>query len=138
VGVGPDSAPRVLFAHDDTAFREELARMLRRAGLRVTEAVNWDALLQRLEEETPDLLVIPALMHSLTGVQRDVDGFSISQLVKPLVETGQMKLAMLIAQPSEVDCPRVWRDGHATCIVRPGCSAVDIADALTRVLTDDA
>ena len=64
--VGHTSGP-ILIVEDDEDIRRMLRRILIRHGLPVSEAENGRVALQRVEEETPSLILLDLMMPELNG-----------------------------------------------------------------------
>jgi DNA-binding response OmpR family regulator len=127
----PSTAPRVRLIHDEAALRSELAESLRRAGLRVDEAADWETGLGPVAEDPPALLVIPMRMWRVTPY---VDGFHVRTQMKPLVEARKLKLAMLMGEVPDPSGPMVTCDQYATYIQNHRRTVRQIAEALITLL----
>ena len=58
---------RVVIVDDDPSARQLTGRLLRKAGWKVSEAGNGRIALQRIAEETPDLIIIDLMMPEMDG-----------------------------------------------------------------------
>ena len=58
---------RVVIVDDDPSARQLTGRLLRKAGWKVSEAGNGRIALQRIAEETPDLVIIDLMMPEMDG-----------------------------------------------------------------------
>ena len=71
----------VLVIDDDPAARAIMRRLLANEGMRVTEADGGRAAIDRLSQETPDLIVLDLVMP-------DMDGFEVAGAAACLTELG--------------------------------------------------
>ncbi len=88
----PDQ-PHVLLVDDEATLREPLAEYLTGQGLRVTEAESAAAARAKLEEITPDIVLLDIMMPGEDGVS----------LCRHLVETRQLPVIFLTARGESTD-----------------------------------
>lgn len=81
----------VLIVDDEQMARTLLRLMLVRAGFQVREAVDGHDALEKLEEETPDLIILDVMMPGL-------DGFSVCMAVRENPKTTDLPVIMLSAK----------------------------------------
>ena len=64
---GGDDAGPVLIVEDDASTRDRMRRILEKEGIPVVEAANGKIGLERLEEVSPDLIMLDLMMPELDG-----------------------------------------------------------------------
>ena len=81
----------VLVIDDDPAARAIMRRLLANEGLRVSEADGGRAAIDRLSQETPDLIVLDLVMP-------DMDGFEVLERLRVSPSWGQIPVVVVTAK----------------------------------------
>jgi signal transduction histidine kinase/DNA-binding response OmpR family regulator/methyl-accepting chemotaxis protein len=81
----------VLVIDDDPAARIIMRRLLTNEGMRVTEADGGRAAIDRLSQETPDLIVLDLVMP-------DMDGFEVLERLRESPGLGQIPVVVITAK----------------------------------------
>jgi DNA-binding response OmpR family regulator len=108
-------------ADDDMEIRALVARRLRGAGFRVTEAANGDEALERALDGRPDLVVLDAMMP-----QRD--GFTVAQQLR--ANGLSCGILILSARGQASDLRRGYDVGADDYVIKP----FDGGDLVRRAL----
>lgn len=114
----------VLIADDDIDICELVAFKLERAGHRVIAANDGDEALERLREQTPDLVLLDIMMPRRTGIE-------VCQALRQDPATAGVPVIMLTAKAQEADVERGFEAGANDYIVKP----FSPRELLTRVNT---
>ena len=67
LGNSMDKKIKLLLVDDEQMIRENLAALLSRSGFEVVTAADGEEALERVEQITPDLIVMDVLMPRLDG-----------------------------------------------------------------------
>lgn len=86
----PADAKTILVVDDETDIRKMLSRLLSRAGYRVLEADRGMTALRLVKEQTPDLIVLDAMLP-------EVHGFDIARRIKGSTRYGSIPIIMVSA-----------------------------------------
>jgi DNA-binding response OmpR family regulator len=86
----PPGAKTILVVDDETDIRRMLTRLLSRAGYRVLEADRGMTALRMVKEQTPDLIVLDAMLP-------EVHGFDIARRIKGSTRYGSIPIIMVSA-----------------------------------------
>ncbi|APX88577.1 phosphate regulon transcriptional regulatory protein PhoB [Brevirhabdus pacifica] len=121
MSANPDQ-PLILVVEDEDAQREVLVYNLTAEGYRVIAAADGDQAMERIAEETPDLLVLDWMMPGLSGIE-------ICRRLKTREATANMPIIMLSARSEEADRVRGLETGADDYVVKP----FSVAELLARV-----
>jgi DNA-binding response OmpR family regulator len=86
----PPGAQTILVVDDEVDIRRMLTRLLSRSGYRVLEADRGMAALRLVKEQTPDLIVLDAMLP-------EVHGFDIARRIKGSRRYGSIPIVMVSA-----------------------------------------
>jgi len=86
----PPGAKTILVVDDESDIRKMLTRLLSRAGYRVLEADRGMTALRLVKEQTPDLIVLDAMLP-------EVHGFDIARRIKGSTRYGSIPIIMVSA-----------------------------------------
>lgn len=121
MSANPDQ-PLILVVEDEDAQREVLVYNLTAEGYRVIAAADGDQAMERIAEESPDLLVLDWMMPGLSGIE-------ICRRLKTREATANMPIIMLSARSEEADRVRGLETGADDYVVKP----FSVAELLARV-----
>jgi len=102
----------VLVIEDDVTTREMIVRMLKRQGWRTLEASNGREGLQRLEQETPALVLLDLMMP-------EMDGFEFVQAIREQPKWALLPVVVVTAADL-TDIDRTRLNGRVEQILRKG------------------
>lgn len=86
----PPGAKTILVVDDEVDIRRMLTRVLARAGYRVLEADRGVAALRLVKDQTPDLIVLDAMLP-------EIHGFDIARRIKGSAKYGSIPIVMVSA-----------------------------------------
>ncbi len=86
----PPGAKTILVVDDEADIRKMLSRLLARAGYRVLEADRGVLALRLVKEQTPDLIVLDAMLP-------EIHGFDIARRIKGSKRYGEIPIVMVSA-----------------------------------------
>lgn len=116
--------PLVLVVEDDRAQREVLAYNIRAEGYSVQIAENGDEAMERVKEETPDLVVLDWMLPNVSGLE-------VCRQIKSGSKTQKIPVIMLSARAEEYDRVRGLEMGADDYVVKP----YSVAELLARIRT---
>lgn len=103
---------RILLVDDDPGFRMVTGAKLRTAGYRVAEADSGEAALAWLDRETPDLVILDAIMPG-------IDGFGTCLAMHAVPAMAGVPIIMSTGLDDIESINRAFRAGAADFIVKP-------------------
>jgi predicted signal transduction protein with EAL and GGDEF domain/DNA-binding response OmpR family regulator len=106
-----DERPRVLLVDDDEVNLMLTSVALRERGFEVIEVSSGAAALQRLDELSPDMVVLDALMP-------EMDGFATCQALRARPGYGQLPVLMLTGLDDDASIERAYRAGATDFFVK--------------------
>ncbi len=118
------SDPLVLVVEDDPAQREVLAYNIRAEGYDVDTAETGDEALLKVQEDTPDLVVLDWMLPNVSGIE-------ICRQIKMNNDSQRIPVIMLSARSEENDRVRGLETGADDYIVKP----YSVAELLARIRT---
>jgi two-component system alkaline phosphatase synthesis response regulator PhoP len=83
--------PKILVIDDDKDFQETTRIVLEKSGFQVVAAYNPDEGLQKVQEETPDLVILDVMMPS------DFEGFEVARKIREQLELVELPIVLLTA-----------------------------------------
>ncbi len=83
--------PKILVIDDDKDFQETTRIVLEKSGFQVVAAYNPDEGLQKVQEETPDLVILDVMMPS------DFEGFEVARKIREELELVELPIVLLTA-----------------------------------------
>ena len=104
--------PFVLVVEDEDALATLLDYNLEKEGFRVERAADGEDALLRIEEETPDLLVLDWMLPKVSGVE-------VCRQLRARPETRRTPVIMLTARGEEADKVRGLDTGADDYVVKP-------------------
>ena len=105
--------PRKILACDDEKNIVRLVQAnLERAGYEVVTANDGKEALQKVAEETPDLLVLDVMMPYM-------DGFEVLQHLRRNPSTRDIPVIMLTAKAQDADVFKGWQSGVDCYLTKP-------------------
>jgi two-component system, OmpR family, phosphate regulon response regulator PhoB len=104
--------PYVLVVEDEEPIAVLLDYNLRKEGLRVERAADGEEALLKVEEETPDLIVLDWMLPKVSGVE-------VCRRLRARAETRRTPIIMLTARGEEADKVRGLDTGADDYVVKP-------------------
>ena len=104
--------PYVLVVEDEDALATLLDYNLEKEGFRVERASDGEEALLKIEEETPDLLVLDWMLPKVSGVE-------VCRQLRARPETRRTPVIMLTARGEEADKVRGLETGADDYVVKP-------------------
>ena len=104
--------PTVLVVEDEQAQREVLRYNLEAEGFRVVTAENGEEALIKVDEESPDIIVLDWMLPNLSGIE-------VCRQLKTRTKTRAVPVIMLSARSEEVDRVRGLETGADDYVVKP-------------------
>ena len=104
--------PYVLVIEDEDALATLLDYNLEKEGFRVDRAADGEEALLKIEEQTPDLLVLDWMLPKVSGVE-------VCRQVRARPETRRTPVIMLTARGEEADKVRGLETGADDYVVKP-------------------
>ncbi len=105
--------PRKILAVDDEKHIVKLVEVnLERHGYEVITAHDGKEALQKVEEESPDLIVLDVMMPYM-------DGFEVLQSLRRNPSTREIPVIMLTAKAQDADVFRGWQSGVDCYLTKP-------------------
>ncbi len=104
--------PTVLVVEDEQAQREVLSYNLEAEGFRVAQAENGEEALIKVDEDSPDIIVLDWMLPNVSGIE-------VCRQLKTRNETRNVPVIMLSARSEEVDRVRGLETGADDYVVKP-------------------
>jgi chemosensory pili system protein ChpA (sensor histidine kinase/response regulator) len=108
----PDRRPHILIADDDASVRRLIELVLRKDGYRLTLAANGLNALERLQSETPDLVICDLNMP-------DLDGFQLIAALQATPGLARIPVIVVTAAGQPAQAAEALRLGAAACVLKP-------------------
>lgn len=102
----------ILIADDEPSIVMSLEFLLKKAGYRVLVARNGEEALRMMAQETPDLLLLDAMMP-------ERDGFSVCQQIRTNPAWTHLPVIMLTAKSREVERQKGMALGATDYVTKP-------------------
>ncbi len=112
----------ILIVDDNLANRALMYELLSTAGHRLVEACDGEEALQKVEEESPDLVLLDLLMPKL-------DGYAVLEKLRQDPRNAKLKVVALTALAMQGDAEKALAAGFDDYITKP----IDAAALLTKV-----
>ncbi len=103
---------KILIIEDEEILINNLTEKLRAEGFKVSKAMDGETGLEKVREETPDLVVLDIMLPGL-------DGLSICRMIRHDTSTSHIPIIMLTARGTEVDKIVGLESGADDYIVKP-------------------
>lgn len=103
---------KILVVEDEETLLHNLADKMRSEGFNVLTATEGESGLQKIRNETPDLIVLDIMLPGL-------DGLSICRMVRNDAATAHIPIIMLTARGTEVDKIVGLESGADDYVVKP-------------------
>ncbi len=110
--ITPKSLGRILLVDDDPGFRLTTCEALKGAGFRVDEAASGMEALSHIEQQSPDLVMVDALMD-------DMDGFELCRRLRSLPSFKIIPILMVTGLEDMESVNRAFDSGAAGFITKP-------------------
>ena len=108
----PSTAPRVLIVDDSMTVRSLVKRTLGKRGMTVVTAADGAETMERLEESTPDLVILDIELP-------DTDGFELCRRIKSRDATKKVPVVMLSGKDGAFDKLRGKMVGAVDHVSKP-------------------
>ena len=110
----PADVPRaaILVVDDEEMIRSVLRLTLVHAGYDVTEAENGEDALSKVEEESPDLILLDVMMPGM-------DGFAVCERLRQRPDTADLPIIMLSARSDSRSRQEGRRVGATKYLTKP-------------------
>lgn len=108
----PGERTLVLVVDDERINREILSRMLSRNGHDVLTADSGEAVLERLEEQLPDLVLLDVIM---SGISR----FDVLKTIRSRYPDGALPVIMVTAEAERENVVRAFTEGANDYLTKP-------------------
>jgi two-component system cell cycle response regulator len=110
--VSPVAGAKVLVADDDAALVNTLTWILREHGYQVVTVPNGDGLLERIQEELPDLVLLDIMMPK-------VDGLQLLQRIRGEPRWRDLPVLMISSMPPEDGTVKSLEIGASDFVPKP-------------------
>ena len=90
------SGRKILIIEDETDVADLLTLNLRKAGYRISTAVDGTSGLQKARDDKPDLIILDLMLPKMSGLE-------VCKILKGDTATAQLPILMLTARAEEID-----------------------------------
>src|SRR5947208_11026368 len=90
------SGRKILIVEDETDVADLLSLNLRKAGYRVSTALDGASDLQKARDDRPDFIILDLMLPKMSGLE-------VCRILKSDTATAQMPILMLTAKSEEID-----------------------------------
>ena len=122
--------PTVLYAEDDSDHRAMMRLALKNSDITLIEAVDGLEALQKIQEQSPDLILLDLFMPRL-------DGFAVMEAVKANSRTQHIPIVVLSAWPTGDNRKRTRLAGAADFITKP-YEPIELVKRIRELVTTQA
>lgn len=122
--------PTVLYAEDDPDHRAMMRLALKNSDITLIEAVDGLEALQKIQEQSPDLILLDLFMPRL-------DGFAVMEAVKANSRTQHIPIVVLSAWPTGDNRKRTRLAGAADFITKP-YEPIELVKRIRELVTTQA
>lgn len=122
--------PTVLYAEDDPDHRAMMRLALKNTDITLIEAVDGLEALQKIQEQSPDLILLDLFMPRL-------DGFAVMEAVKANTRTRHIPILVLSAWPTGDNRKRTRAAGAADFIAKP-YEPIELVKRIRELVTAQA
>ncbi len=122
--------PTVLYAEDDPDHRAMMRLALKNTDITLIEAVDGQEALQKIQEQSPDLILLDLFMPRL-------DGFAVMEAVKANPHTRHIPILVLSAWPTGDNRKRTRAAGAADFIAKP-YEPIELVKRIRELVTAQA
>lgn len=119
--------PKILVIEDDKFLRELIARKLREENYEVSEAIDGEEGLRKIEEESPDLILLDLILPGL-------DGFEVLAKTKEDPQLSQIPVIILSNLGQRDDIERGLRLGAVDYLVKAHFTPIEIIEKIKKAL----
>jgi CheY-like chemotaxis protein len=123
-----EQTKRILLVEDDRFLRKAAEATLRRHGFTVCTAADGEEALQRLQTETPDLVLLDLIMPKLQG-------FEVLRLMKQNPATKQIPVVVLSNLGQESDVQQALQGGAIAYLIKANLSLQDLVTHVQKFTT---
>lgn len=122
-----EQTKRILLVEDDRFLRKAAEATLRRHGFTVSTAVNGEEALQRLQAETPDLVLLDLIMPKMQG-------FEVLRRMKQNPATKQIPVVGLSNLGQESDVQQALQGGAIAYLIKANLSLQDLVTHVQKFI----
>ncbi|PVZ71906.1 two-component system response regulator [Pelagibaculum spongiae] len=108
----PQHQPLVLVVDDDPVIRMMLKRFLEAQNIQVSEAVNGQVALDKINQEKPDLVLLDCAMPVM-------DGFEACQKLRSIEQFAEIPILMITSLEDEASVDKAFEAGASDYITKP-------------------
>ncbi|RME56139.1 MAG: response regulator [Caldilineae bacterium] len=124
----PVPAPKVLIVDDEPNIVISLEFLMRQAGYQVEVARNGEEAVERILQDTPDVVLLDVMLPGM-------DGFEVCQWIREHPEWNYVKIIMLTAKGRDVEIAKGFALGADAYITKP-FSTRHLVQEVQRVLNE--
>jgi CheY-like chemotaxis protein len=118
---------RILLVEDDRFLRKAAEAMLRRHGFTVCTAADGEEALQRVQAETPDLMLLDLIMPKMQG-------FEVLRRMKQNPATKQIPVVVLSNLGQESDVQQALQGGAIAYLIKANLSLQDLVTHVQKFI----
>ncbi len=122
--------PTVLYAEDDPDHQAMVRLALKNSDITLIEAVDGLEALQKIQEQSPDLILLDLFMPRL-------DGFAVMDAVKRNPRTRHIPIVVLSAWPTGDNRKRTRQAGAVDFIAKP-YEPIELVKRIREIITTQA
>jgi CheY-like chemotaxis protein len=122
-----EQTKRILLVEDDRFLRKAAETTLRRHGFTVCTAADGEEALQRLQAETPDLVLLDLIMPKMQG-------FEVLRRMKQNPATKQIPVVVLSNLGQESDVQQALQGGAIAYLIKANLSLQDLVTHVQKFI----
>lgn len=120
-------AKKILIIEDDKFLRELITQKLIKEGYEISEAVDGEKGIKKLEGEKPDLVLLDLILPG-------IDGFEVLDRIKKDATLSQIPVIILSNLGQKDDVERGLKMGAVDYLIKAHFTPSDIIDKIRAVL----
>ena len=121
--------PYILVIEDDKSYGNVFKRKLNHEGFETEWAPNGKAGIEKIEDKTPDLIILDLMMPKL-------DGFGVLEELKDKDLLGEIKIIVATNLSQEADIDKVKNAGADDYFVKSNLSISEMVEKVKEVLEE--
>jgi DNA-binding response OmpR family regulator len=118
---------KILVVEDDKFLRELIARKLREENYEVSEAVDGEEGVKKIEEEAPDLILLDLILPG-------IDGFEVLARIKETPKLSQIPVIILSNLGQRDDIEKGLKLGAIDYLVKAHFTPAEIIEKIKKAL----
>jgi len=119
--------PKILVVEDDKFLRELIARKLREEDYEVSEAVDGEEGVKKIQEEIPDLILLDLILPG-------IDGFEVLSKIKEDPQLSQIPVIILSNLGQRDDIEKGLKLGAIDYLVKAHFTPAEIIEKIKKAL----